>query len=43
MRDFDLEKSNEAFLNYMKWRVGSKVDMISKVIIKTEAFFFYLI
>ncbi|XP_006398448.2 phosphatidylinositol/phosphatidylcholine transfer protein SFH11 isoform X1 [Eutrema salsugineum] len=30
MRDFDLEKSKDAFLNYLKWRVDSKVDMISK-------------
>lgn len=31
MRDFDLEKSKDAFLNYLKWRVDSKVDMISQV------------
>lgn len=31
MRDFDLEKSKDAFLNYIKWRMDSKVDMISKV------------
>lgn len=31
MRDFDLEKSKEAFLNYMKWRVDYKVDLISQV------------
>ncbi|CAH2046040.1 unnamed protein product [Thlaspi arvense] len=30
MRDFDLEKSKDAFLNYLKWRVDSKVDMIYK-------------
>ncbi|KAJ0240574.1 Phosphatidylinositol/phosphatidylcholine transfer protein SFH11 [Hirschfeldia incana] len=30
MRDFDLEKAKDAFLNYMKWRVDSKVDLISK-------------
>ncbi|KAH0869366.1 hypothetical protein HID58_076388 [Brassica napus] len=30
MRDFDLGKAKDAFLNYMKWRVDSKVDMISK-------------
>ncbi|OAO94324.1 hypothetical protein AXX17_AT5G46000 [Arabidopsis thaliana] len=30
MRDFDLEKSKEAFLNYMKWRVDYKVDLISQ-------------
>lgn len=34
MRDFDLEKAKDAFLSYMKWRVDSKVDMISKVIEK---------
>lgn len=31
MRDFDLEKSKDAFLNYIKWRVDSKVDFISHV------------
>ncbi|KAL1214012.1 Phosphatidylinositol/phosphatidylcholine transfer protein SFH11 [Cardamine amara subsp. amara] len=30
MRDFDLEKSKDAFLIYLKWRMDSKVDMISK-------------
>ncbi|KAG2264636.1 hypothetical protein Bca52824_071715 [Brassica carinata] len=30
MRDFDLGKAKDAFLNYMKWRVDSKVDLISK-------------
>ncbi|XP_019095433.1 PREDICTED: phosphatidylinositol/phosphatidylcholine transfer protein SFH11-like isoform X2 [Camelina sativa] len=30
MRDFDLEKSKDAFLDYMKWRLDSKVDLISK-------------
>ncbi|XP_019087986.1 PREDICTED: LOW QUALITY PROTEIN: phosphatidylinositol/phosphatidylcholine transfer protein SFH11-like [Camelina sativa] len=29
MRDFDLEKSKDAFLDYTKWRVDSKVDLIS--------------
>ncbi|EOA13518.1 hypothetical protein CARUB_v10026584mg [Capsella rubella] len=30
MREFDLEKSKDAFLNCIKWRVDSKVDLISK-------------
>ncbi|KFK31364.1 hypothetical protein AALP_AA6G102800 [Arabis alpina] len=30
MRDFDMEKAKDAFLNYMKWRMDSKVDLISK-------------
>ncbi|KAG7536056.1 CRAL/TRIO N-terminal domain superfamily [Arabidopsis suecica] len=30
MKDFDLEKSKDAFLNYIKWRVDSKVDFISQ-------------
>lgn len=34
MRDFDLGKAKDAFLSYMKWRVDSKVDLISKVIKK---------
>lgn len=38
MRDFDLIKAKDAFLNYMKWRVDSKVDLISKVIKKIKNF-----
>lgn len=31
MRDFDLSKSKEMFLNYLKWREDFGVDAISKV------------
>lgn len=32
MRDFDLEKSKEMFVNYLKWREEYRVDAIPKVI-----------
>ncbi|CAK9160144.1 unnamed protein product [Ilex paraguariensis] len=31
MRDFDLIKAKEAFLNYLKWRKEFRVDAIIKV------------
>lgn len=31
MRDFDLMKAKEMFLNYLKWRDEYGVDLISKV------------
>lgn len=31
MRDFDLMKAKEMFLNYLKWREEYRVDLINKV------------